>query len=456
MDIFIWIVNNCIPASIMIIAVLLLRYIAGKRTQKIMCILWRIVVIRLLCPLYIHSPIAIVEPSWLMVSYSDNTEADGYTESLSQPEPDITAADLTKADNNLSAAPVPEESRNNILFVSFIIWISGMIMLLIYNLISIIKSKLRLREAIRIDSVLFCDNISEAFVFGYIKPIICIPSSVDRADLTAVTLHEKSHISRKDNLKKLIWNITIILYWFNPLVWFAFYFYDRDLEIACDASVTASMTPEEKRNYAGSLLALSRYRQTLLTYRSFFSGKQITERISAITSPKKLSPIIVTCIGIIFISLSFFMIKDSAVSGSTIIYYDPDSFYASYVDADRQIASNYYPADYKGYCYPCLPQMSNWPYGNHAKMLSISSIPEEILSDMPTDRLLQSVLAYPLWADIFSYGDSEKGFAQITESFNGLHTLLSRSDFTDSFSELSQEMQIIFPIAYSNLQYQLQ
>lgn len=41
---------------------------------------------------------------------------------------------------------------------------------------------------------------------------------------------------------------------------------------------------------------------------------------------------------------------------------------------DYMIYENYYSVDYSGYKYPVLPGMSNWPYGNHQKMIDICQV----------------------------------------------------------------------------------
>ena len=104
------------------------------------------------------------------------------------------------------------------------------------------------------------------------------------------------------------------------------------------------------------------------------------------------------------------------------------SFYVGYSEEDRNIAEAYYPDGYEGYYYPALPLMSTWPYGNHQTMINACQIPEDILKDMPTDQLVQTVMAYPLWGDVLAYDSREMAYGLIKGSFNGLRELYSRED----------------------------
>jgi len=95
---------------------------------------------------------------------------------------------------------------------------------------------------------------------------------------------------------------------------------------------------------------------------------------------------------------------------------------------DYMIYENYYSVDYSGYKYPVLPGMSNWPYGNHQKMIDICQIPDDVLDNMTTEELLETVLYYPLFADIYAYDNTDVGYGIIKEHFYGLLDLSMRDD----------------------------
>lgn len=95
---------------------------------------------------------------------------------------------------------------------------------------------------------------------------------------------------------------------------------------------------------------------------------------------------------------------------------------------DQEIMDLYFPAEYTGYRYPSLPGMTTWAYGNHADMVKACRIPDEVLSGMSTENLVQTVLFYPLFLDVLAYDSMDMGYNAIKQSFNGLSELCKRTD----------------------------
>lgn len=124
------------------------------------------------------------------------------------------------------------------------------------------------------------------------------------------------------------------------------------------------------------------------------------------------------------------------------------NFYADYSEEDRDIAEAYYPYGYEGYYYPALPLMSNWPYGNHATMINACQIPEEVLKNMPTEQLVQTVMAYPLWGDVLAYDSREMAYGAIKRSFNGLRELYLREDASEHLEKCPDVIRTKFTTAY--------
>ena len=123
-------------------------------------------------------------------------------------------------------------------------------------------------------------------------------------------------------------------------------------------------------------------------------------------------------------------------------------YYADYSEEDRNIAEAYYPYGYEGYYYPALPLMSNWPYGNHATMINACQIPEDVLKGMPTEQLVQTVMAYPLWADVLAYDSREMAYGAIKRSFNGLRELYLREDASEYLEKCPDVIRTKFTTAY--------
>lgn len=178
---------------------------------------------------------------------------------------------------------VTREMPSMISFLPLTIWISGILVMSFFML----RSKVRLyrleRSALPIQSKAVQDlfkkclsemNISReipvystAFLnspimVGLLQPRIYLPirliSDLQEADMRYMLLHELQHYKHKDALMNHLLNAAVILYWFNPLIWYAVKEARSDREIACDASVLQMLNPEEYTAYGNTLLNFAR------------------------------------------------------------------------------------------------------------------------------------------------------------------------------------------------------
>lgn len=73
-----------------------------------------------------------------------------------------------------------------------------------------------------------------------------------------VLRHEWNHIRLHHGWMKLWASALLILFWWNPILWAAYYFFCRDLEMACDEKTLDDLTgPEERKQYAQTLVDLA-------------------------------------------------------------------------------------------------------------------------------------------------------------------------------------------------------
>lgn len=108
------------------------------------------------------------------------------------------------------------------------------------------------------------------------------------------------------------------------------------------------------------------------------------------------------------------------------------------VTPENVIDYNYYPKEYRGYRYPVLPGTDKWPYGNHGEMVAICQIPQEVLDGMTTEELLESVLQYPLYADVYAYDSVLVGAMAVRDHFNGMSELAKRADCAQVMIEFAR------------------
>lgn len=98
-------------------------------------------------------------------------------------------------------------------------------------------------------------------IVGLFRPRIYLPihliSDYNAADMRYMLLHELQHYKHKDALANHWMNLTAIVYWFNPMVRYAFGEMRLDREIACDASVLRMLDETEYEAYGNTLLCFA-------------------------------------------------------------------------------------------------------------------------------------------------------------------------------------------------------
>jgi beta-lactamase regulating signal transducer with metallopeptidase domain len=84
------------------------------------------------------------------------------------------------------------------------------------------------------------EDLSPA-VRGLLYPHILLPTGIDQLlsqrELNAVLLHELAHARRRDNLIRLLYELSLCVLWFHPIIWLAGARMALYRELSCDESV---------------------------------------------------------------------------------------------------------------------------------------------------------------------------------------------------------------------------
>ncbi|WP_084134589.1 M56 family metallopeptidase [Paenibacillus harenae] len=291
---FTTILNMSITASYAAIAVMVGRIFFKNLPKIFSYALWMAVLIRLVFPfsfqsafsfLHLLPPREQANPSvmenapgsiGLIPVETMDAEMDGKAQSL--------LSLIHPGSPELSAYPL-----QSLLEIASILWLAGVAILLIYSLVSYIRVNSNVKTATLVkDNIFETDRITSPFVFGLIKPRIYIPVGLDKDELSYVIAHEQTHIRRLDYLVKPFAFVTLIVHWFNPVLWLAYSLMSKDMEMSCDESVIRKMGTDQKASYSRSLLSLSVKRNGLLTGSPLaFGESHIKSRIKNILTYKK-------------------------------------------------------------------------------------------------------------------------------------------------------------------------
>jgi hypothetical protein len=187
------------------------------------------------------------------------------------------------------------------------IWSAGFITLLSYSLLSYTFFKRKLRNAHYINqNVYHSSQIQTAFIVGFINPKIYLPSGLSVNEQNHVLNHERVHLMRKDHLTKAMFYFAVLVYWFNPLVWLAYYLYIKDMEMSCDEIATTDYSVCEKKNYSRTLLNVSVKSQNFVMPLAFSENKT-KSRIKNVLTQKKAKPFIVVVSILMVVTVLFFV-----------------------------------------------------------------------------------------------------------------------------------------------------
>lgn len=302
-SIFVQLLKHCIPASILIVAVLLARLLLREAPKWIRCALWALVALRLVCPFTIETPFSVmpngVETGKAVDDWMDSYIPGSYTV-IYEGEPGYDTAVVNGGTpewnteghkyviTGVGVSSVPETVGNQILPPLFYGWVFGMAAMLLYAGISYVRLKHRTAVTVSYEKgVLMCDEVDSPFILGVLKPCIYLPSRMTEPQLSRVLAHEKAHLARHDHWWKPFGFLLLCVYWFNPLIWVAYILLCRDIEMACDERVVREMDMAERADYAQTLLDCSRSRRVIAACPLAFGEVGVKERVKEVLNYKK-------------------------------------------------------------------------------------------------------------------------------------------------------------------------
>lgn len=298
--IFTVICERGISAGYVILAVIVLRLLFRKSPRWVMGILWALVAIRLICPIVVESPFSVVpkEPPFDVVQQGDT---DKETSNLKSEQQINNLADQNQtfgkqvAEIKEHAAEQDEtkdfrtdKRKTDSKKILSTIWLFGMLVLTGYGIVGSLRVEYQLRFAVPVEQQIWeCDSIHTSFLWGLFHPRIYLPSGMNEETKRYVIRHERAHQKRGDHWWKVIGYVLLVIYWFQPLMWIAYWIFARDIEYACDECVIGNLSFAERKEYAQALLLCGSGRSRRLAGPLAFDGLGVKPRIKNVLSYQK-------------------------------------------------------------------------------------------------------------------------------------------------------------------------
>jgi len=286
-ELFLTVLNMSLTASYVILIVIFVRLLLKKAPKAVSYALWGVAAFRLTIPFSFESILS-------LMPRDTNTVPIPY-DIVYQQSPQINSG-IKAVDSFVSRslpAPAVGASANPLqiyLEIGAYIWVLGIIALLVYSFISVLRLRRQLEGARLIEKNIFeAKNIRTPFVLGIINPRIYLPVGLSKEEQNYILIHEQTHIRRKDHIIKTIAFLIVSIHWFNPLVWIVFNLMNTDMELSCDERVLKVMNKDIRKPYANSLLSLAAGKHILNGSPLAFGEGDIRGRIKNVLNYKKFS-----------------------------------------------------------------------------------------------------------------------------------------------------------------------
>ena len=312
--------NMSLTASVVILAVLAVRLLLRRAPKVFSYALWAVVLFRLLCPVSVTSAVSLLGA--LGAPAQERTAVTSVVEYV----PADIVRNMAPAVTPLPQEPFPAEPGENIISaapsvtqpdaapvsplsgpvaVLTLTWLTGMALLLLYSVVSLLRLRRRLVGAVRLeDNIYLADYIPSPFVMGLFRPKIYLPSTLTETERGYILRHEQYHLRRRDHVVKLLSFLALCVHWFNPLVWAAFILAGKDMEMSCDEAVVRELGEDIRADYSASLLSLATGRRIVAGMPLAFGEGDTGGRIRNLLNWKRPQPWIiavcaVVCVGLI-------------------------------------------------------------------------------------------------------------------------------------------------------------
>lgn len=309
----IWMMS--LQAGVLILIVMAARLFLKKYPRVYSYVLWAVVGLRLLCPIWVEIPVENAPVGgFVMEEQTELPQMQQVTQNTEVVQPEVPVQNVTNIHSDttkqemkpeqVSVSSTPEKSnawKALLPKVLISLYLAGVFTLGTIYLVQYIVLKRRLATAVHgKENVWFSENINTPFVMGVVHPRIYLPYGLDKVSGRYILKHERTHIEHHDPIIRLLGVLCLCLHWWNPLVWLAVYLMNQDMEMCCDEGFLLRAPLAERKAYADVLLSFAQKRSGLWVELAF--GESHTEkRIKNVLYPKKKGTVSLVIVALVML-----------------------------------------------------------------------------------------------------------------------------------------------------------
>lgn len=245
-----------LTASVVILFVICVRQFIKRAPKIFSYALWLIVLLRLLVPFSVESPVSFVPER---TEFSSMVDVNEVLPEIQFETPADRADNEWRQETTAPGEPLVQTYRSmDAKTYLTIAWLAGIAGMTVYSIVSYWKLRRKVRVSLLLQKgIRIADDIDTPFVMGFFRPVIYLPGALDPSERKYIIAHERHHIRRGDHIFKALGFLALTIHWFNPLVWVAFVFASRDMEMSCDEAVIRKLGEDVRADYSASLLNLA-------------------------------------------------------------------------------------------------------------------------------------------------------------------------------------------------------
>lgn len=297
-----------LSSSWLIIFVCIISHFSKRIPKRIVCLFWVAIAIKLTLPISFIRSFGLNLPLEMANFYCQSSSNISHYRFGNTGNNDIWLLSDGEIIHGVSLYSAQNEATDNSALIA--LWLVGILLMILYSLISEVQLIRKLNESVLLkENIYIFDGTYSSFIHGLFKPKIFLFSGLTDSEQEMILFHEKAHIERKDHIFKLLAFFLLIVYWFNPLCWIAYYFFERDMELACDEKVVRDMDIQFRKDYCKVLLTCCKKERISLINPVSFGRLEVKRRVRSILNNKKPSLIATTVslclillVGIYFLS----------------------------------------------------------------------------------------------------------------------------------------------------------